>query len=298
MEALFQIALILLKIQQSTAFLTSPAQRTKFLSTRITSLRADGAPTSLSSTSQHHLSNLLDGCSTTVWTAAVDTFDGNQIVDPVVVSNVFWTSLQTKLLSVAVGQLLAAIVFGLLVTVLSRQMNAITDWLGRKLSTDNPTPTSSLSASSSSFRKFSDSAERTTHPRPPDFGKLLICLVVDVVGTSSEVVPLVGEVSDVLWAPVAGLILRSLYGSNVVFALEFAEEILPFTDFLPLATICWTVDTFFSQSDLARFLQIGLYRSPERPESVYEEKRSKVIDVQASAGKERRLTAKQPTNDD
>lgn len=58
-----------------------------------------------------------------------------------------------------------------------------------------------------------------------------------MIGSSSELVPILGEVSDVVWAPIAGLALRTLYGSNVLFALEFTEEILPFTDILPLATL-------------------------------------------------------------
>ena len=72
----------------------------------------------------------------------------------------------------------------------------------------------------------------------PDFGKLLACLAIDVVGSSSEIIPILGELTDVVYAPIAATLLRSLYGgSNVIFALEFAEEILPFTDILPLATL-------------------------------------------------------------
>ena len=72
--------------------------------------------------------------------------------------------------------------------------------------------------------------------------------------------PIVGELTDFLWAPIAALSLRSLFqGSNVVFALEFAEEFLPFTDILPLATICWIVETFFGDSSFAKTLQIGSY---------------------------------------
>ena len=94
----------------------------------------------------------------------------------------------------------------------------------------------------------------------PDFRKLLICLLVDIIGTSSELLPILGELTDVVWAPIAALTLRSLFqGSNVVFALEFAEEFLPFTDVLPLATICWIVETFYGDSDFAKTLQIGRY---------------------------------------
>jgi hypothetical protein len=51
------------------------------------------------------------------------------------------------------------------------------------------------------------------------------------------VVPILGELTDVVYAPIAATVLRNLYGSNILFGLEFVEEILPFTDILPLATI-------------------------------------------------------------
>lgn len=70
-----------------------------------------------------------------------------------------------------------------------------------------------------------------------------------------------GEVTDVVWAPIAALGLRNLYGSNVVFALEFVEEILPFTDFIPLATVCWVVDSFYVSVSPLVFLPVYLFHS-------------------------------------
>ena len=72
----------------------------------------------------------------------------------------------------------------------------------------------------------------------PDLPKLALCILIDIIGTSSELIPFVGELTDVAWAPIAALLLRNLfYGSNVVFALEFSEEFFPYTDILPLASI-------------------------------------------------------------
>lgn len=81
-----------------------------------------------------------------------------------------------------------------------------------------------------------------------------MCIAIDVIGSSSEVIPVVGELTDVVWAPIAGTLLRSLYGgSNVLFVLEFAEEILPFTDILPLATIWYVrgMESLVSGSDVS-----------------------------------------------
>lgn len=88
----------------------------------------------------------------------------------------------------------------------------------------------------------------------------MFCLIIDIVGTSSELIPFFGEITDIAYAPVAALALRSMFnGSNVIFALEFLEELLPLTDILPLATICWVVETFYGDSNIARTLQIGIY---------------------------------------
>jgi len=45
----------------------------------------------------------------------------------------------------------------------------------------------------------------------------------------------------------------------MLFFFEFAEEILPFTDIIPFATLCWVVDTYFPDSDVAGVLQLGVY---------------------------------------
>ena len=111
------------------------------------------------------------------------------------------------------------------------------------------------SATSSASKK----KRRTTNNNVTiDMTKLLICIAIDTLGSANEAIPIVGEVIDVIYAPIAALLLRQLFqGSNVVLLLEFVEEILPFTDILPLATICWVIETFFSGGDIARVLRIG-----------------------------------------
>lgn len=159
--------------------------------------------------------------------SVVEVFDGSTIVDPVVVSDVFWTNLKGKLLAVVIGQALATLAFGLLSWFLSTQISQLGDFVTKTIFKDSPNE-------SSPSRKFIKADE--IRP-PPDFGKLLICLVIDILGSSSELVPFLGELTDIIYAPIAATVLRNLYGSNILFGLEFAEEILPFTDILPLATI-------------------------------------------------------------
>jgi len=127
--------------------------------------------------------------SSTIWTAAVEVFDGSTIVDPVVVSDVFWTSLQTKMVTFVLGQVLAAAVFSILLAVFSSQVGKVTGFVTEKFF-----PTQQAKGLKIP-RELRDDKSRVQ----PDFTKLLICVAIDVVGTSSELVPVLGELTDVVW---------------------------------------------------------------------------------------------------
>ena len=192
--------------------------------------------------------------------SAVEVFDGSSIIDPVVVSGSFWSTLQRQITSVILGQLIATVVFGILVSFLAPQLSALRDAVLSKFTdSDGGTSRSSNSPATKTFIK----ADSTARPAP-NFGKLLVCLLIDIVGTSSEALPIVGEFTDILTAPVAALILQNLFpgSSRFVFLFEFAEEILPVTDFIPFATICWVVDTFYPESSVADVFQLGTYSGP------------------------------------
>lgn len=163
---------------------------------------------------------------------AMEVFDGSSIVDPVVVSDVFWTSLKGKIIAVVIGQILATIAFGALSWLVTSQISRVGSAFTNSLSNNFSGTTTQQPGS---FRKATEIPG--FNRVPPDFGKLLICLAIDIIGSSSEVVPILGELTDVVYAPIAATVLRNLYGSNILFGLEFVEEILPFTDILPLATI-------------------------------------------------------------
>ena len=187
--------------------------------------------------------------------SAVEVFDGSSIVDPVVVSSSFWSGLQRQILSVILGQFIASIVFGILASILAPQISALRDTVLSKISGSGSTNQKS-EAPPKKFIK----ADSIIRPEP-NFGKLLICLLIDIVGTSSEALPIVGEITDIVTAPAAALILQNLFpgSSKFVFFFEFAEEILPLTDFIPFATICWVVDTYYPESSIADVFQLGNY---------------------------------------
>lgn len=179
---------------------------------------------------------------------SVKVFDGSEITDTIVVSNSFWSNLSSKLPGLLLAELLASITFVVIVSTVAAQSKFVFD---QALSNKNST----------TFRKKTQFRKANEKPPPTpqiDLSKLLVCILIDIIGSANEVVPVFGELVDIVYAPIAALLLRQLFaGSNIVFLLELVEEILPFTDILPLATICWTVETFFGDGNLAKVLRIG-----------------------------------------
>lgn len=71
------------------------------------------------------------------------------------------------------------------------------------------------------------------------WGKLAVSLFIDLVGSSSYLLPLIGEGLDIAWAPIQTVLIMALYDTvtpNLKY-VSFIEEILPFTDIVPTATI-------------------------------------------------------------
>jgi hypothetical protein len=75
-------------------------------------------------------------------------------------------------------------------------------------------------------------------------GKLIVSLVIDALGSSSYLLPVVGEAFDVMWAPLQTIVIIAMYDSvspNLKY-ISFMEEILPLTDVVPSATIGWLTE--------------------------------------------------------
>lgn len=82
--------------------------------------------------------------------------------------------------------------------------------------------------------------------------KLLLGLLLDGIGMISFTIPLLGEFSDVIWAPVAAFIMTRMYKGRVgrvASILTFVEEVLPFTDIIPSFTLTWIYTYYFQKSD-------------------------------------------------
>ena len=73
---------------------------------------------------------------------------------------------------------------------------------------------------------------------------IAICIIMDLIGMASYLVPALGEFSDIVWAPISGYIFYKLFGGRfglIGGVLDFLEEIIPYTDIIPSFTIAWFI---------------------------------------------------------
>jgi len=71
---------------------------------------------------------------------------------------------------------------------------------------------------------------------------LFLSVLFDAIGYLSYAIPFFGEISDVIWAPIAGLILLKMYKGTVGTIggiTVFIEELIPGLDFIPTFTLTW-----------------------------------------------------------
>lgn len=81
-------------------------------------------------------------------------------------------------------------------------------------------------------------------PQDSLWGRLIVSLWIDLIGSSSYLLPVVGEGFDLIWAPIQTILIMALYDDitpNLKY-VSFIEEILPFTDIVPSATIGWLAE--------------------------------------------------------
>ncbi len=71
---------------------------------------------------------------------------------------------------------------------------------------------------------------------------LLLGLLFDAIGMASYLIPGIGDLLDVFWAPLAGWLMTRMYKGKIGQAagiITFVEEIIPGIDVVPTFTIMW-----------------------------------------------------------
>lgn len=104
-------------------------------------------------------------------------------------------------------------------------------------------------------------------------------ILIDLVGDGSLLVPGAGDASDLLWAPLSAILVRLIYGSNTLALVNLIEELLPFTDAIPTATIAFLLDYFFKRAEEEDEQENSARRREGRAQ---ENKRDVVVDVKAT----------------
>ena len=83
---------------------------------------------------------------------------------------------------------------------------------------------------------------------------LIFCIFMDLMGSGSFVIPILGELIDVIWAPLSAMVFLYTFGIKKGKAgsiFNFIEEILPGTDFIPSFTIMWLWQYFSERKGTA-----------------------------------------------
>lgn len=78
----------------------------------------------------------------------------------------------------------------------------------------------------------------------PVVPNIVLCIILDVMGMATYLIPALGEFADVVWAPISGYLFFQLFGGRfgvIGAVLNFLEEIIPFTDIIPSFTIAWFI---------------------------------------------------------
>jgi len=81
---------------------------------------------------------------------------------------------------------------------------------------------------------------------------LAFCIVMDVLGYATYAIPGLGELGDIVFAPISAIVFYTMFGSWKGALFNFTEEIIPGTDFIPSFTIMWVWKYFSSKKTSSR----------------------------------------------
>ena len=71
---------------------------------------------------------------------------------------------------------------------------------------------------------------------------IFLCIVMDVLGYATYGLPVIGEMGDIVWAPLSAFVFYRAFGGKIGLmgsAINFIEEAVPGLDFIPTFTLAW-----------------------------------------------------------
>ena len=71
---------------------------------------------------------------------------------------------------------------------------------------------------------------------------LMASILFDAVGYASFIIPGIGEIIDIVWAPASAYLMTKLYkgsAGKIGAAVSFIEEAMPGLDVIPTFTLMW-----------------------------------------------------------
>ncbi len=83
------------------------------------------------------------------------------------------------------------------------------------------------------------------------YKKLVLSLLFDAVGLVSYVIPGIGELFDIVWAPASAYLMTRMYKGKkgkIAAAVSFIEEAMPGLDIIPTFTLMWLFTHVFTAS--------------------------------------------------
>ncbi|CAM1347553.1 hypothetical protein [Tenacibaculum crassostreae] len=91
------------------------------------------------------------------------------------------------------------------------------------------------------------------------YQKLALSLLFDAIGYVSYLIPGIGELSDIIWAPASAYLMTKLYKGNkgkIAGAIAFIEEAMPGLDVVPTFTLMWLFTYVFSSKESKKTIEV------------------------------------------
>lgn len=85
------------------------------------------------------------------------------------------------------------------------------------------------------------------------YTKLAVGILFDIIGCMSYIFPVIGEFTDIVWAPISAWLMTKMYRGKkgkVAAIFSFIEEAIPGMDFIPSFTLMWVYTYLFSRAEV------------------------------------------------